>query len=197
MIVAPVVLSGHQVQLEPLGEPHREALRAAADDERIWRHTVMVARGDGFDRWFAAALARRDAGTEVPFAVRTLGDDQLVGSTRYLDPVPHHRRVEIGATWYRPGVWGTRVNLACKHLLLCHAFEVLAANRVELCTDVQNERSQAAIAKLGAVREGVLRSHMVVQGGRVRDSALFSIVATDWPRVKRHLDDLLARELTA
>ena len=193
MTVTPVVLSGHQVRLEPLDASHRDALRAAADDERIWRHTVAVARGDGFDRWFASAVARRDAGTEFPFVVRTLADDRLVGSTRFLDPVPHHRRLEIGSTWYHPEVWGSKVNAACKYLLLSHAFEVLGANRVELCTDVQNQRSQAAIAKLGAVREGVLRSHMVVQGGRVRDSVLFSIVATDWSAVKRRLEDTLAR----
>jgi RimJ/RimL family protein N-acetyltransferase len=90
-------------------------------------------------------------------------------------------------------VWGTKVNIACKYLLLSHAFDVLAANRVELCTDMRNERSRAAIAKLGAVREGVLRSHMVVQGGRVRDSVLFSIVAADWSHVKRNLETLLSR----
>jgi N-acetyltransferase len=191
MTVLPVVLSGDGVRLEPLDEQHREPLRTAADDARIWQHTVVVARGEGFDRWFDAALAKRDSGTELPFAVRVLANHTLVGSTRYLDPVPHHRRLEIGSTWYSPSVWGSHVNVACKYQLLSHAFEVLGANRVELCTDIRNERSQAAIAKLGAVREGVLRSHMVVQGGRVRDSVLFSIVATDWPQLKVRLEALL------
>jgi RimJ/RimL family protein N-acetyltransferase len=98
-----------------------------------------------------------------------------------------HRRIEIGSTWYRPELWGTAINPECKLLLLAHAFEVLGVNRVALITDGQNERSQAAIAKLGAVREGVLRSHMVVQGGRVRDTVVFSITATEWPAVRQRL----------
>ncbi len=116
-----------------------------------------------------------------------MSDHALVGSTSYLDVVLRHRRVEIGSTWYVPEVWNTFVNTECKLLLLTHAFEVLGMNRVAFCTDVRNERSQAAIAKLGAVREGVLRSHMITQGGRIRDSVLFSITASDWPQVKENL----------
>ena len=116
-----------------------------------------------------------------------MADDRWVGSTSYLDVTPRHKRVEIGSTWYQPDAWGTVVNPECKFLLLAHAFEVLAVNRVTLLTDVLNVRSQAAIAKLGAVREGVLRSHMVSQGGRVRDSVIFSIVAAEWPAVRAGL----------
>jgi RimJ/RimL family protein N-acetyltransferase len=186
------VLTGRWVQLEPLGIEHREALRAAADDERIWVHTLMVARGSEFARWFEEALAQRAAGRQVPFAVRRLADQAVIGSTSYLDPVPPHRRVEIGSTWYNPAVWGTEVNPECKLLLLAHAFEVLGMNRVSLCTDVRNTRSQAAIARLGAVKEGVLRAHMLAQGGRIRDSVLYSIVRTDWPQVKARLSARLA-----
>jgi RimJ/RimL family protein N-acetyltransferase len=175
------------VQLESLGEQHRDALRAAADDERIWAHTLVVARGPEFDRWFEDALAHRSMGRQFPFAVRRLIDRAVVGSTSYLDPVPRHRRVEIGSTWYTPDVWGTRINPECKLLLLAHAFDVLGMNRVALCTDARNARSQAAIEKLGAVKEGVLRSHMVTQGGRVRDSVLYSIVRGDWAEVKARL----------
>src|SRR6516165_2612674 len=181
------VLTGHWVQLEPLEDQHRDALRAAADDERIWVHTLMVARGPEFDRWFEDALAQRSAGRQFPFAVRRLDDGALVGSTSYLDPVPRHRRVEIGSTWYTPDVWGTRVNPECKLLLLAHAFDVLGMNRVALCTDARNARSQAAIEKLGAVKEGVMRSHMVTQGGRIRDSVLYSIVIEEWPAAKEQL----------
>lgn len=180
-------LTGRHVRLEPLAEAHREPLRAAADDVRIWRYTITVARGPGFDEWFDEALAARAAGTRVPFAVRWLADDALVGSTSYLDVVPRHRRVEIGSTWYRPDCWGTAVNPECKFLLLAHAFDVLGVNRVALITDRLNERSQAAIAKLGAVREGVLRAHMVVQGGRVRDSVVFALTAAEWPATRAHL----------
>jgi RimJ/RimL family protein N-acetyltransferase len=106
-----------------------------------------------------------------------LADGACVGSTSYFDIAPLHRRIEIGATWYHPDTWGTTVNPECKLLLLTHAFEALAMQRVAFVTDVLNQRSQAAIAKLGATREGVLRSHMLSQGGRMRDSVLFSIIA--------------------
>ena len=186
------VLTGRWVQLETLGAEHREPLRAAADDERIWAHTLTVARGLEFDRWFEDALASRSAGRQVPFAVRRRDDQAVLGSTSYLDPVPRHRRVEIGSTWYVPAVWGTRVNPECKLLLLAHAFDVLGMNRVSLCTDVRNTRSQAAIEKLGAVKEGVLRAHMITQGDRIRDSVLYSIVRADWPEVKARLSARLA-----
>jgi RimJ/RimL family protein N-acetyltransferase len=192
MVMEIEVLTGRWVQLEPLGNLHREALRAAADDERIWSHTLTAAHGPEFDRWFEDALTQRSAGRQVPFAVRRRVDQAIVGSTSYLDPVPRHRRVEIGSTWYIPEVWGTQVNPECKLLLLAHAFEVLGMNRVSFCTDIRNTRSQAAIAKLGAVKEGMLRSHMVTQGGRIRDSVLYSIVLADWPEVRARLTARLA-----
>jgi RimJ/RimL family protein N-acetyltransferase len=180
-------LTGRWVALEPLAEAHREPLRRAASDERIWTAIAFRAAGEGFDPWFATALAEREAGRWFPFAVRRLADGACVGSTSYLDIAPKHRRIEIGATWYQPDCWGTRVNPECKLLLLTHAFEVLGVQRVAFITDVLNERSQAAIAKLGATREGVLRSHMLVQGGRTRDSVVYSIVAGEWPRVREAL----------
>jgi RimJ/RimL family protein N-acetyltransferase len=185
------VLKGRWVWLEPLGDEHRDPLRAVADDERIWAHTLMVARGPEFDRWFEDVLAQQSAGRQFPFAVRRLADLAVVGSTSFLDPVPRHRRVEIGSTWYAPDVWGTQVNPECK-LLLAHAFDALGMNRVSFCTDVRNTRSQAAIEKLGAVKEGILRSHMVTQGGRIRDSVLYSIVLADWPEVRARLTARLA-----
>lgn len=181
-------LTGRHIRLEPLAEAHREPLRATADDERIWRHTVTAARGPGFDEWFAEARAGQATGSRNPFAVRRLADDALVGSTSYLDVMLRHRRVEIGSTWYRPDLWGTAVNPECKLLLLEHAFEVLGVNRVALITDQANERSRAAIAKLGAIQEGILRAHMVVQGGRVRDSIVFSITTGEWPAVRDRLE---------
>ncbi len=185
-ITAPV-LTGKWVRLEPLAEEHRELLRIAADDDRIWEHMTMVARGPEFDAWFASAENQRAAKKRVPFAVRLLPTGELVGSTSYLDPVPEHKRVEIGATWYRPDQWATAVNPECKFLLLSHAFDTLGLNRVSLVTDIRNERSQAAIAKLGATREGILRSHMLTRGGRIRDSVIFSITSSEWPQVKERL----------
>jgi RimJ/RimL family protein N-acetyltransferase len=188
----PLLLQGQCVQLEPLGQQHREILRAAANDERIWAHTLVDARGPEFDRWFDTALAQQAACRQIPFAVRSLATQGLVGSTSFLDPVPFHRRVEIGSTWYHPSVWATAVNPECKLLLMTHAFEALGMNRVAFCTDLRNTRSQAAIAKLGAVREGILRAHMITQGGRIRDTVLFSIVRADWPAVKARLIERLA-----
>jgi RimJ/RimL family protein N-acetyltransferase len=180
---------GSAVQLELIDERHREELRLAADHDRIWEHTVTVVRGEGYDPYFAAALTARDGDREVPFVVRLRQSGRVVGSTRFLDPVERHRRVEIGATWYSPDTWGTVVNAECKLLLLRHAFEAWGANRVALLTDILNVRSQAAIRKLGAREEGVLRAHMVVKNGRIRDSVLFSITRPEWPTVRTNLEE--------
>lgn len=180
-------LTGRIVRLEPLAEGHREGLRRAADDERIWRYTLTAAHGRSFDSWFEEARARQAAGTQAPFAVCRLGHEDLIGGTSYLDLQLSHKRLEIGATWYVPTQWGTAVNPECKLLMLGHAFDVLGVNRVALVTDRLNERSQAAILKLGARREGVLRAHMIAQGGRVRDTVVFSILAAEWPGVREGL----------
>jgi RimJ/RimL family protein N-acetyltransferase len=167
-------------------------LRLAADDERIWATTIVRAAGEAFDAWFDALLAERATGRWYPFAVRTMADGSIVGSTSYLDISPKHRRLEIGATWYRPDTWGSMVNPECKLLLLTHAFEVLDVQRVAFITDVRNLHSQAAIAKLGATREGILRSHMVSQGGRMRDSVVFSIIADEWSAIRKMLQARIA-----
>src|SRR5262245_14486667 len=109
---------------------------------------------------------------------------RCAAGTSYVDARARQRRIEIGGTWSQPAGWGTGGDAACKLLLLSHAFDVLGVNRVAFVTDVRNERSQAAIAKLGAVREGICRAHMISQGGRVRDSVLFSIIAAEWPQVR-------------
>lgn len=185
-------LTDGRVRLEPLTDDHREPLRAAADDERIWTWNVSSGFGPHFDGWFAAATSETAAGTRAAFAVRTVADGRLVGSSSYLALAPAHKRLDIGHTWYVPAVWGTVVNPACKRLLLGYAFEVLGVNRAALQTDLRNTRSQAAIAKLGAVREGVLRKHMITHTGHVRDTVAFGITADDWPTVKARLDARLA-----
>jgi len=183
-------LTGRVVRLEALEERHRELLRPVAQDPRIWTATLTHAMGAEFDVWFDATLSEKAAGTRMPFAVARLTDGALLGSSSYLDIALSHKRVEIGATWYHPSVWATKVNPDAKLLLLSHAFDVLGCNRVSLVTDALNHRSQAAIAKLGAQREGVLRSHMVVHDGRIRDTVVSSIVRSEWPGVR---DGLLAR----
>lgn len=194
MNVIPVTLRGQTVQLEPLSEIHREPLRQAADDERIWQFTLSRPMGPDFDRWFDALLAPWHPDRQLSLAVRQLTDNRLIGCTGYLEIEAVHHTLEIGGTWYSPDVWQTNVNPECKFLLLQHAFETLRANRVHLCTDVRNQRSQAAIAKLGAVREGILRAHLITQGGRVRDSVLFSIIADEWPQVRVGLRKRLGME---
>ncbi len=183
-------LTGRVVRLEALEARHRELLRPVAEDPRIWTATLTHAMGAEFDVWFDAALAEAGAGTRMPFAVVRLTDGALLGSSSYLDIALPHKRVEIGATWYHPSVWATAVNPDAKLLLLSHAFDVLGCNRVSLVTDALNHRSQAAIVKLGATREGVLRSHMLVHDGRIRDTVVFSIVRSEWPGVR---DRLVAR----
>jgi RimJ/RimL family protein N-acetyltransferase len=186
-------LIGRSLVLEPLGPAHRGLLRIAGQDSRIW--TFMSHAGeteDGFDAWFDAALAGAAEGREVPYVVRRRSDGRLVGSTRFMNIAEEHRRREIGSTWYIPSVWGTRVNPECKLVLLRHAFEVLDLLRVEFRCDARNERSRHALARLGAVEEGVLRRHMVVRDGFVRDTVQFSILREEWPAVRAGLEARLA-----
>jgi RimJ/RimL family protein N-acetyltransferase len=185
----PILMAG-RVRLEPLVEGHREGLGRAAADPEVWAHMPSDASGDAFGAWFEGALVAARDGEQAVWAVRALGDGALVGSTRYLAIEPQHRRLEIGHTWYAPHAWGAKINPACKLALLRYAFETLGFNRVELKTDNRNLRSQAAIAKLGATREGVFRAHMVRRDGSLRDSVYFSIVKSEWPAVR---DGLIAR----
>ncbi len=186
--VQPVVLTGRFVRLEPLEERHRAGLWAIAGLPEIW--PFMPADGSnpgGFERLFDAALAERNAGRQLPFVVRLLADDRLAGSTRYLNLSPADGRLEIGWTWYGRPWWGGPVNPEAKLLLLDHAFAALGASRVELRCDARNTRSRAAIAKLGAVEEGVLRRHQRVQHGFLRDTVVFAILDTEWPAVRAGL----------
>ncbi len=180
------------IRLEPLAEEHRRGLAAASDTPDVWRYLPFDGKGAAFDAWFDKTLQLNAENREAVWAVRTLDDGALVGSTRYLNIAAHDLRVEIGGTWYAPAVWATRVNPACKLMLLAHGFETLGLNRIELKTDARNARSQAAIAKLGATREGLFRRHMVLPDGHVRDTVYFSIIREEWPEVKSRLEERLA-----
>jgi RimJ/RimL family protein N-acetyltransferase len=182
----PTLLAGG-VRLEPLAPEHRDGLARAADFPEVWAHMPLDASGAGFEPWFDLSLASAEAGREAIWAVRTLADGALVGSTRYLAIERRDRRLEIGHTWYTPAVWASQVNPACKLALMAHAFETLGFNRVELKTDHRNLRSQAAIAKLGAIREGVFRAHMIRRDGSLRDSVYFSVIRDEWPSVRERL----------
>ncbi|MGQ4273675.1 GNAT family N-acetyltransferase [Terrihabitans sp. B22-R8] len=184
---AAISLEGRFVRLEPLSDEHIPDLAAAARDPRIWGYSV---RGE-VDDYLGTAQHWMRTGAAVPFAVRQKSDCRIVGMTRLFDIVTPHRRLELGYTWYVPEVWGTVVNPEAKRLLLGHAFEGWGAHRVEFKIHHGNLRSQAAVAKLGAVREGVLRAHMILPDGTRRDSVVFSIIADEWPNVRARLDERL------
>lgn len=195
--LTPIVLTGPRIQLEPLNTIHKEELYYAAQDETIWKHNATNGLGQHFLEWFNKALAFVATGEQMPFVVRRLEDNKIVGSTRYYEVIPAHNRLSIGYTWYIPEVWGTHVNPECKFLLLAHAFEALHVNRVQFATDARNSRSRAALKKLGAVEEGTLRRHMLLDNGFVRDSVIFSILPEEWPQIKSKLHDRFEEQLNA
>ncbi|MEY4636148.1 MAG: hypothetical protein RJA55_1946 [Acidobacteriota bacterium] len=190
----PVVLERHGVRLEPLVLEHRNGLAAAAADGELWKlWFTSVPDAAGTAPYIAAALKGQADGHMLPWAVRDLTDGSIVGSTRYHDIVPVIDRVEIGYTWYAARCQRSHVNTTCKLLLLSHAFDTLGCKVVGLRTDNFNFVSQKAIEGIGAKKDGVLRHHQARPDGSVRDSVLYSILATEWPDVKRHLELRLNR----
>jgi RimJ/RimL family protein N-acetyltransferase len=181
---AAIPLEGRIVRLEPLADAHIPELLKAISDERIWHYSI---RGDAA-HYLDVARHYMDTGEQIPFAVREVSSGRLVGMSRLFDIVPAHKRLELGYTWYIPEVWGTMVNPESKLLLLGHAFEAWGARRVEFKVHHANLRSRAAVEKLGAVPEGVLRKHMLQPDGSRRDSAVYSIIEDEWPKVKAGLE---------
>jgi RimJ/RimL family protein N-acetyltransferase len=190
----PVTLEGHGVRLEPLAREHREALAAAAADGRLWELWFTTVPEPGQEQaYISDALAGQEAGHMLPWAVRDLKSGDIVGSTRYHDIIPAADRVEIGSTWYARRCQRTHINTACKLLLLAHAFDKLDCKVVGLRTDNFNIRSQKAIEDLGAKKDGVIRHHWPRRNGTVRDTVMYSILAAEWPDVRRHLELRLSR----
>jgi RimJ/RimL family protein N-acetyltransferase len=192
----PVLLEGRYVRLEPMTLAHVPGLLAAASSPEIFKY-LPVPPFQGLDdvtEWVKAALAAKDAETEVPFVTVRRKDNWVVGSTRYIDIRRPHRGLEIGWTWITPDAQRTAVNTEAKYLMLKHAFEEQGALRVQLKTDANNAKSRAAVLRLGATFEGVLRKHMLrAHDGYQRDTAMFSITAPEWPAVKAKLEKMLAR----
>lgn len=189
-----VTLEGRGIRLEPLTPDHHDDLAAAASDGRLWElWFTSVPKPDQVATYIATALDGQQAGHMLPWAVRDLATDTIVGSTRYHDIVPAIDRVEIGYTWYAARCQRTHVNTTCKLLLLAHAFDTVKCDVVGLRTDNFNFASQRAIERLGAKKDGVLRHHQARRDGTVRDSVMYSILATEWPDVKRHLELRLVR----
>jgi RimJ/RimL family protein N-acetyltransferase len=190
----PVALEGHGVRLEPLEHKHQDGLAAAAADGRLWElWFTSVPEPAQSASYVSAALEGQKAGHMLPWAVRDLKSGSVVGSTRFHDIVREADRVEIGYTWYARGCQRSHVNTACKLLLFSHAFEKLGCKVVGLRTDNFNFRSQRAIEALGAKKDGVLRHHAPRRDGTVRDTVMYSVLAGEWPDVKRHLELRLKR----
>src|SRR5437868_1733111 len=188
----PVTLEGNGVRLEPLTKEHSSALREAAADGKLWElWFTSVPEPDQTDSYISQALEGQSAGHMLPFAVRELGTNQIVGATRYHDIIKAASRVEIGYTWYAKHWQKSHVNTACKLLLLAHAFDALGCKVVGLRTDNFNFNSQRAIEALGAKEDGVIRHHWPRRDGTIRDTVMYSIVLSEWPDVKRHLETRL------
>ena len=195
MEVKPVILQGKHVRLEPMTEEHAPGLAAIGVGQTFWDFMLYgnINTVDDMRNWVLDILSRAEKGTDVPFVAIHLASGRVAGATRYLNIVPKDRGLEIGGTWYGLEFQRTPVNTECKYLLLRHAFETLGCIRVQLKTDLRNERSQKAIERLGAVKEGVLRNHMILPDGRIRHSVFYSILDTEWTEVKKRLEEMMKR----
>lgn len=192
MDVRQVALSGKIVRLEPLTLGHVPDLYSASDPT-IWKYMLygdIVAETD-MEKWVQDMLQRAESGNDLPFAVVHLATGKAIGATRYLEIRRQHRGLEIGGTWYGLDYQRTGVNTECKYLLLKHAFETLGCVRVQFKSDSRNEKSIAAIKRIGAKPEGILRNHMILPDGTLRHSAYFSILDSEWPNVKVSLEEKL------
>lgn len=205
MDVSPITLEGKHVRLEPLNQAHEQSLIDAAADGELWNTQVtIIPKPDSMNSYIQFALNGLAQGNQLPFVIvrkrwgasapPAAGNagvspamDQIVGSTRFYEIFPDDRKCAIGYTWLSKSAQRTPVNTECKLLLLTHAFETWKCVRVELITDVLNQQSRAAILRLGAKQEGILRQHLILPSGRVRDSVFFSIIDSEWPQVKARL----------
>lgn len=190
MTIEPVTLTGKIVTLLPLSEEHIPSLANVGLEPKIWHYMRYgkVETVEQLTEWVRGILEQQAHGTDLPFTVIYQASGEAVGCTRYLNIELQDHSLEIGGTWYGLDYQGTLVNTECKYLLIRHAFEVLGCVRVWLKTDLRNLRSQRAIEKLGAVKEGVLRNHMLLPNGHIRDSVIYSLIPEEWPDVKKKLE---------
>ena len=192
MKIEPVTLQGRVVRLEPLALAHVPGLARVGLDPELWRWIpTQVADAAQMQAWVQTALDEQTAGTSLPFAIISQASGEAIGSTRYMNIVPAHRRLEIGSTWLSTAAQRSGANTEAKLLLLTHAFEALKAIRAELKTDALNSRSRAAIARIGGIEEGIFRRHVICASGRVRDTVYFSMLDNEWPAVKARLFSML------
>jgi N-acetyltransferase len=197
MKIQPVTLTGKTIRLEPLSEEHVPDLAQVGIDDDIWQFMLYgeICTESDVRGWVRDILSRQKRGTDLPFTVIKLDSGKAIGCTRYLEIHPEHRNLEIGGTWYGTPYRGTWVNTEAKYLLLRHAFETLGCIRVQLKTDLRNVRSQRAIERIGAQKEGILRDHMILQDGTIRSSVYYSILENEWPGVKMMLEERLTSQV--
>lgn len=193
--VKPVTLQGKHVRLEPMTESHVPGLTEIGAGQTFWDFMLYgnIESEADMQNWVRDILGRAEKGTDLPFVVIHLASGRVAGATRYLNIMPKDHGLEIGGTWYGLEFQRTPVNTECKYLLLQHAFETLGCIRVQLKTDLRNERSQKAIERIGAKKEGVLRNHMILPSGQYRHSVFYSILDKEWPEVKKRLEEMLGR----
>jgi len=190
--IEPTEIKGIRATLAPLVEDHLHALYEAAKHPDIWTFLPQKIKTiEDTATIIQKALQQKESGLEFPFVVIDQDTSQIVGSTRFLNISLPNRQLEIGWTWYNPSVWRSRINTECKYLLLQYSFEVLGMVRVQFCADSRNTRSNQAIARLGAVKEGVLRKNRILDDGYIRDTCFYSILEEEWPAVKVKLEGFL------
>jgi RimJ/RimL family protein N-acetyltransferase len=195
MEVKPVVLEGKHVRLEPMTETHIPALAEIGVGHDFWDFMVYgrMENEEDMRGWVREILSRAEKGTDLPFVAVHLASGRVAGATRYLNIMTNDRGLEVGGTWYGLEFQRTAVNTESKYLLLTHAFEALGCIRVQIKTDSLNLRSQRAIERIGAVKEGVLRNHMILPDGRIRHSVFYSILDSEWEGVKKKLEQMMER----
>lgn len=193
MNISPVTLRGRFIQLEPLSRDHIDDLNEANTEPETWKYMLYgtIFGRDKMEGWVEEIISRASKGTELPFAVRDLKSDKVIGATRYFDIREKDRGLEIGGTWYSPTFRRTYVNTEAKYLLFQHAFEVMGCIRVQLKTDSRNTRAIEAIKRIGAIQEGILRNHLILEDGIFRNSVFFSIIESEWPTIKGALESRL------
>lgn len=187
-----IVLENETVQLRPVQISDIEAIANAANDARIWEHmSVTLITKEAVKNYIENAIKEREKGISYMFAVIEKKTDKLVGCTSFLDISLPHKRLEIGATWYHPSVWRSAINTNCKFLLFRYCFEVLKLNRIQIKTGHENYRSQIAIERIGAVKEGVLRNHMIRKEGTIRHTVMYSVITEDWKKLEAKFNEEL------
>lgn len=187
-------LQNDVVKLFPMERAHIDGILQAAQDERIWTHmSIELLTRESVERYVEDAVKKREAGTDFAFTIVDAVAERVIGATWYLDISLAHKRLEIGSTWLNPTYWRTNVNTNCKLLLLQYGFEELDLQRIQIKTGHENIRSQKAIERLGAVKEGVLRNHMIRKEGTIRHTVMYSITNEEWPEIKNRFETLLMK----